>query len=98
MTEGEAKGCIAFCYAIALAARELDKGKFDGLNCDSFLNHVERLLELCIRNHEEEEPTLRKHGLAQLSNVRRLLELHQADLENTPNLRLVWSRLDDDHR
>ena len=89
MTEGESKGSTAFCYAIALAARELDKGQFAGLNCDSFLDHVERLLHLCIENYEDEQPSLREHSLLLLSHVRRTLELHEADLERAPNLRLV---------
>ena len=96
MTEEETKGSIAFCYAVALAARELDKGQFDGLNCDSFLDHVERLLHLCIENHGDEQPPLRKHSLLLLSHVRRTLELHQADLERGPNLTVAWSRPEDE--
>ena len=36
---------VLFCYAIALAARKLDDGNFEGLDRQTFLVQVEGLLE-----------------------------------------------------
>lgn len=87
---------MALCYAVALTARRLNTGQFDGLNCESFLNEVERLLELIIRDQESEIPTLREHGEKLFRLLREMLQLHEEDLDSEkdlrPTLRLVWSR------
>ncbi|MDE0414016.1 MAG: hypothetical protein OXI47_06735 [Gammaproteobacteria bacterium] len=90
MPDDERKGRAAFCYAVALAAKALDRGEFEGLNCETFLNHLERLLEMEIPDLGEAPAS---YARSHLACTRRFLVLHQGRPERaSPNLRLVWSR------
>ncbi len=90
MPEDYLKSRVAFCYAVALAAKKLDKGDFEGLTCDAFLAHIEQLLEMAIADLDDAPAHDARLFLA---CVRRLLSLHQDQMEaSTPTLRLVWSR------
>ena len=96
MITDERKGTVLFCYAVALAARRLDKGDFQGLNCGSFLDHVERLFALgVVEMGDDLSPAARMHGESILYEVRRLLQIHEARPSEGHVLRLVWSRPDD---
>lgn len=96
MTDDPRKGDLLFCYAVALAAGELDEGDFRGLNSASFLNHVERLIEIGIKNLDlTDQPIASRRARTLLSEARLLLEDHRADLDRHPKPQLVWSQPED---
>ena len=91
MTDDERKGSTLFCYAVALAARKLDDGNFEGLDRQTFLVQIEGLLEEGIKTLDpEDRPTAGEHGRLLIAMARSLIESHEADLSRFPKPYLVW--------
>lgn len=95
MTDDEKKAAVLFSYAVALAARRLDDGNFQGLSCASFLAYLESRVEAGVNTLDlEDRERVRAICRRQIAEVRSSLELHQADLDRYPKPYLAWSSED----